>query len=73
MIALRFRRLIQERSFGNPGWIESYLLSLMQSGSLIIMNIRKRKAEETGYVLPPIAMLERSTFNYIHFRIYISI
>ncbi|XP_011066002.1 PREDICTED: adenylate cyclase type 10-like, partial [Acromyrmex echinatior] len=53
-------RLIQEKSFGNPGWIESYLLSLMQSGSLVIEHISKMIAEEMGYVLPPIYMLKRS-------------
>ncbi|EGI58228.1 Adenylate cyclase type 10 [Acromyrmex echinatior] len=42
-------RLIQEKSFGNPGWIESYLLSLMQSGSLVIEHISKMIAEEMGY------------------------
>ncbi|XP_011690793.1 PREDICTED: adenylate cyclase type 10-like [Wasmannia auropunctata] len=52
-------KLIQEKSFGNPGWIESYLLSLTQSGSLVIMHISKMIAEEMGYVLPPIYMLKR--------------
>ncbi|KYN02894.1 Adenylate cyclase type 10 [Cyphomyrmex costatus] len=52
-------RLIQEKSFGNPGWIESYLLSLTQSGSLVTVHISKIIAEEMGYVLPPIYMLKR--------------
>ncbi|XP_039306665.1 adenylate cyclase type 10 isoform X1 [Solenopsis invicta] len=52
-------KLIQENSFGNPGWIESYLLSLTQSGSLVIIHIRATIAEEMGYVLPPIYMLKR--------------
>ncbi|KYN40080.1 Adenylate cyclase type 10, partial [Trachymyrmex septentrionalis] len=53
-------RLIQEKSFGNPGWIESYLLSLTQSGSLVTVHISKMIAEKMGYVLPPIYMLKRS-------------
>ncbi|KAL6429124.1 hypothetical protein ACFW04_008123 [Cataglyphis niger] len=52
-------KLIQEKSFGNPGWIESYLVSLTQSGSILIVYIRKTIAEEMGYVLPPINMLKR--------------
>ncbi|KAM0731371.1 Adenylate cyclase type 10 [Formica fusca] len=52
-------KLIQEKSFGNPGWIESYLVSLTQSGSLLIVYVRKTLAEEMGYVLPPITMLQR--------------
>ncbi|KAG5334640.1 ADCYA cyclase, partial [Acromyrmex charruanus] len=43
-------KLIQEKSLGNPGWIESYLLSLMQSGSLVIVHISKMIAEEMGYI-----------------------
>lgn len=54
-----FYRLIQEKSFGNPGWIESYLISLTQSGSLLIVYKRKTIAEEMGYVLPPTVMLKR--------------
>ncbi|KYN26915.1 Adenylate cyclase type 10, partial [Trachymyrmex cornetzi] len=58
-ISPELERLIQEKSFGNPGWIESYLLSLTQSGSLVTMHISKTIAEEMGYVLPPIYMLKR--------------
>ncbi|XP_033367042.1 adenylate cyclase type 10-like [Bombus vosnesenskii] len=42
-------KLIQERSFGNPGWIESYLVSLLQVGGLEIVNITKREANIKGY------------------------
>ncbi|CAL7939791.1 unnamed protein product [Xylocopa violacea] len=52
-------KLIQERSFGNPGWIESYLVSLLQIGSLEIVNISKKEANVKGYVLPPLYMLKR--------------
>ncbi|CAL1681643.1 unnamed protein product [Lasius platythorax] len=52
-------KMIQENSFGNPGWIESYLVSLTQSGSLLIVYIPKTIAEEMGYVLPPIITLKR--------------
>ncbi|XP_018358134.1 PREDICTED: adenylate cyclase type 10-like [Trachymyrmex cornetzi] len=48
-ISPELERLIQEKSFGNPGWIESYLLSLTQSGSLVTMHISKTIAEEMGY------------------------
>lgn len=52
-------RLIQEKSFGNPGWIESYLISLLQAGGLEIVNISKKDAVIKGYVLPPVSMLKR--------------
>ena len=62
VFALHIFRLIQEKSFGNPGWIESYLLSLTQSGNLVTVHISKILAEEMGYVLPPIYMLKRSYY-----------
>ncbi|XP_076682511.1 LOW QUALITY PROTEIN: adenylate cyclase type 10 [Andrena cerasifolii] len=52
-------KLIQERSFGNPGWVESYLISLLQAGGLEILNISKKDAVIQGYVLPPVSMLKR--------------
>ncbi|KAL0101169.1 hypothetical protein PUN28_018787 [Cardiocondyla obscurior] len=52
-------KLIQEKSYGNPGWIESFLLSLTQSGSIIITHISKTIAEKMGYVLPPNYMLKK--------------
>ncbi|KAK1122953.1 hypothetical protein K0M31_008591 [Melipona bicolor] len=52
---------IQEKSLGNPGWIESYLVSLLQIGHLEIINITKKEARIKGYVLPPTYMLKRYT------------
>nr|XP_033321137.1 LOW QUALITY PROTEIN: adenylate cyclase type 10-like [Megalopta genalis] len=52
-------RLLQEKSFGNPGWIESYLVSLLQAGGLEIVIISKNEAIEEGYVIPPVTMLKR--------------
>ncbi|KAK9310730.1 hypothetical protein QLX08_000044 [Tetragonisca angustula] len=50
---------IQEKSLGNPGWIESYLVSLLQIGDLEIIHITKKEAGIKGYVLPPTYMLKR--------------
>ncbi|XP_015436066.1 PREDICTED: adenylate cyclase type 10-like [Dufourea novaeangliae] len=52
-------KLIQEKSFGNPGWIESYLVSLMQAGGIEIVIISKKEAIKKGYVMPPVNMLKR--------------
>ncbi|XP_046822175.1 adenylate cyclase type 10-like [Vespa crabro] len=52
-------KFIQERSLGNPGWIESYLVSLMQSNNLEIINVTRKEAESMGYVLPDLKMLKR--------------
>ncbi|XP_076283495.1 adenylate cyclase type 10 [Lasioglossum baleicum] len=61
-------KLIQEKSFGNPGWIESYLVSLLQAGGLEIIMISKNEAMQKGYVLPPLIMLKRySTTNKLHY------
>nr|XP_012152584.1 PREDICTED: LOW QUALITY PROTEIN: adenylate cyclase type 10-like [Megachile rotundata] len=66
-IPAELEKLIQERSFGNPGWIESYLVSLLQVGGLEIINISKKEANIKGYVLPPITMLKRYTFTSNNF------
>ncbi|KAL2712439.1 adenylate cyclase type 10-like, partial [Vespula squamosa] len=52
-------RLIQEQSLGNPGWIESYLLSLLQSDKLEIINMTRKEAKLKGYVLAELKMLRR--------------
>ncbi|CAG9762742.1 unnamed protein product [Ceutorhynchus assimilis] len=52
-------KVIQSRSNGNPGWIESFLISLEQSGGLFIKTITRKVAYETGLVLPPLYMMER--------------
>ncbi|XP_076659700.1 adenylate cyclase type 10 [Halictus rubicundus] len=58
-VPAELEKLIQEKSFGNPGWIESYLVSLLQAGGLEIIMISKHEAIQTGYVLPPLIMLKR--------------
>ncbi|XP_014609400.1 PREDICTED: adenylate cyclase type 10-like, partial [Polistes canadensis] len=62
-ISPELEKLIQNRSLGNPGWIESYLMTLMQSGNLAIITVTRREAENMGYVLPTIEMLKRRTLN----------
>nr|KAF7425239.1 hypothetical protein H0235_007677 [Vespula pensylvanica] len=52
-------RLIQEQSLGNPGWIESYLVSLVQSDKIEILTITRKEAESVGYVLAELKMLRR--------------
>ncbi|XP_035733005.1 adenylate cyclase type 10-like [Vespa mandarinia] len=58
-ISTELEKFIQERSLGNPGWIESYLVSLMQSNNLEIINVTRKEAESMGYVLPDLKMLKR--------------
>ncbi|XP_053973137.1 adenylate cyclase type 10-like [Hylaeus volcanicus] len=62
-VPAELEKLIQEKSFGNPGWIESYLVSLLQAGGLEIIVISKQKANKLGYVLPPMSMLKRFMSN----------
>ncbi|XP_043487530.1 adenylate cyclase type 10-like [Polistes fuscatus] len=62
-ISPELEKLIQNRSLGNPGWIESYLMTLMQSGNLAIITVTRREAENMGYVLPNVKMLKRRTLD----------
>ncbi|KAJ8980948.1 hypothetical protein NQ317_001211 [Molorchus minor] len=50
---------IQVRSNGNPGWIESFLVTLLQSGGLYIEDIKRINAYKNGVILPPLYMLVR--------------
>ncbi|XP_030764009.1 adenylate cyclase type 10-like isoform X2 [Sitophilus oryzae] len=52
-------KVIQERSNGNPGWIESFLITLLQSNGLFIKNITRKMAYENGLILPPLYMMIR--------------
>lgn len=50
---------IQIKSNGNPGWIESFLISLLQDDALRILQLSLREVNETGLVCPPLYMMKR--------------
>uniref|UniRef100_A0A6P7FT00 Adenylate cyclase type 10-like n=1 Tax=Diabrotica virgifera virgifera TaxID=50390 RepID=A0A6P7FT00_DIAVI len=54
-------KTIQLKSSGNPGWIESFLVSLMQSGGLSIKKISRIQAYNHGIVIAPLYMTKRLT------------
>ncbi|KAJ8667553.1 hypothetical protein QAD02_009216 [Eretmocerus hayati] len=60
-IPVELERIIQERSSGNPGWIESYLISLMQSEGIVLKNLTRLQIHNMGLVTPPEHYLKRLT------------
>lgn len=52
-------RVIQSRSNGNPGWVESFLVSLIQAGGLVVRSLDRSNVVELGLVAPPISMMQR--------------
>ncbi|XP_034941494.1 adenylate cyclase type 10-like [Chelonus insularis] len=54
-------KVIQEKSHGNPGWIESFLVSLLQVGGIEITTISKEQLNETDFVIPLPTMIRSST------------
>lgn len=52
-------RTIQLKSSGNPGWVESFLVSLMQSGGLKMREMSRENAYDNGIVVPPLYMIMR--------------
>ncbi|XP_057665067.1 uncharacterized protein LOC130899276 [Diorhabda carinulata] len=58
-IAAELEKTIQQKSNGNPGWIESFLVSLLQSGGLLIRKIKRINAYNLGIVIPPLYMTMR--------------
>ncbi|XP_063977452.1 uncharacterized protein LOC135162667 [Diachasmimorpha longicaudata] len=65
-IPAELEKVIQEKSMGNPGWIESYLLSLLQIGGIQLNQIPKNRLKETGLVAPPAIMLEQRNRSNIY-------
>ncbi|XP_043469303.1 adenylate cyclase type 10-like [Leptopilina heterotoma] len=58
-IPAELEKTIQQKSLGNPGWIESYLISLKQSDGLCIKSVSKTEVIKMGLVFPPKEMLIR--------------
>ncbi|XP_057329018.1 adenylate cyclase type 10-like isoform X2 [Microplitis mediator] len=51
-------KVIQEKSMGNPGWIENYLVSLMQVGGIEIKRVSREMLKKMGLVTPPLKMIK---------------
>lgn len=60
-IPLELEKIIQTHSGGNPGWIESFMLSLIQSGGLNLQTIREREVISQGLVIPPSEQMIRQS------------
>ncbi|KAH1007105.1 hypothetical protein HUJ04_004381 [Dendroctonus ponderosae] len=58
-IPAELEKVIQSRSNGNPGWVESFLISLLQSAGLFIKTVTRKLAYESGLVIPPLYMMIR--------------
>ncbi|KAL1513756.1 hypothetical protein ABEB36_003124 [Hypothenemus hampei] len=58
-IPAELEKVIQARSNGNPGWVESFLISLLQSSGLFIRDITRKQAFESGLVMAPLYMMIR--------------
>ncbi|KAK4883887.1 hypothetical protein RN001_000158 [Aquatica leii] len=56
-------KLIQAKSGGNPGWIESFLVSLIQAGGLQIQHMTRTDMNEIGLITPPLEMLTRLSYE----------
>lgn len=51
--------VIQTKSNGNPGWIESFLTTLIQDNALYILKASLRDINDLGLVCPPLYMMTR--------------
>ena len=50
---------VQTKSNGNPGWVESFLISLIQDNALYILKATLRQIHDLGLVCPPLYMMAR--------------
>ncbi|CAH1970769.1 unnamed protein product [Acanthoscelides obtectus] len=58
-IPAELEKTIQMKSNGNPGWVESFLVSLMQSGGLYVHEMSREAAYDAGIVMAPLYMVMR--------------
>nr|CAI5849851.1 unnamed protein product [Callosobruchus analis] len=58
-IPAELEKTIQMKSNGNPGWVESFLVSLMQSGGLYVHEMSREAAYDAGIVMAPLYMIMR--------------
>ncbi|XP_068895089.1 adenylate cyclase type 10-like isoform X2 [Tenebrio molitor] len=65
-ISPELENAIQTRSNGNPGWIESFLISLIQDEALYILKATITEINDLGLVCPPLYMMARLTSDETH-------
>ncbi|CAH2042556.1 unnamed protein product, partial [Iphiclides podalirius] len=53
-------KLIESASDGMPGWIQNFVISLVQRGGLTIVSVTRSEAQECGAVIPSLPLLQRS-------------
>lgn len=51
--------MIESASNGMPGWIQNFVISLVQSGDLTIATVTRSEARECGAVIPSMSLLQR--------------
>ncbi|CAG9563860.1 unnamed protein product [Danaus chrysippus] len=56
-------KIIESASEGLPGWIQNFVISLVQRGQLTMMTMSRSEALEMGAVTPSPALLETDTTN----------
>ncbi|XP_055544370.1 adenylate cyclase type 10-like isoform X2 [Wyeomyia smithii] len=62
-IPLDLERAIHTMSSGNPGWMNTFMMSLRQSGLLRIIRMGSFEAHAKGYVFCESSLLVRSSFR----------
>ncbi|KAJ3648253.1 hypothetical protein Zmor_020070 [Zophobas morio] len=60
-ISPELENAIQVKSNGNPGWIESFLISLIQDEGLYILQAHMSYITDLGLVAPPLYLMARLT------------
>ncbi|XP_075981642.1 adenylate cyclase type 10-like [Anticarsia gemmatalis] len=64
-------KVIESASQGLPGWIQNFVISLVQQGALTMATVSRTEAVKTGAVLPHPTLLERiSDYNEEQLSIY---
>ncbi|XP_037295199.1 adenylate cyclase type 10 isoform X2 [Manduca sexta] len=53
-------KVIESASGGMPGWIQNFVISLVQHGALSVVTVSRNEAIESRAVMPSLALLQRA-------------
>ncbi|CAH0401382.1 unnamed protein product [Chilo suppressalis] len=59
------QKIIESASGGMPGWIQNFVISLVQRGVLTVVTVLRSEAKESGAVMPSPALLQRAAYDSI--------
>lgn len=55
--------MIESASGGMPGWIQNFVISLVQRGTLTVVTVSRYEAQASGAIMPSPTLLQRTDID----------